>query len=127
MVDLALNLWTTARVIEIPWQFCGSDTLGTKPPSDPANPWFGKLRLPPMMDTQLDQIVIQEILQPLRAKILQLLDQRFRNHQPDNWFETYLTVFILLNHTSMSSKHGRRFSKTYGTGVSLCSSPWFPF
>jgi hypothetical protein len=119
IVDLALNLWATARVIEIPWQFCGRDTLGTKPVTDPMNPWFGKMRLPPMMDTQLDQIVIQQLLGPLRTKILQLLDKLILNHRPGTWFETYLTIFILLNHTSMLSKHGRRFARTYGIGVRL--------
>jgi hypothetical protein len=125
MVDKALTLWATVRVIEIPWQFCGSDTLGTKPPSDPTNPWFGKLRLPPIMDTQLDQVVIQHLLLPLRDQILKDLDQNIHNHRPDNWFETYLTICILLNHTSMSSKHGRRFAKTYGISVSLISSVCF--
>ena len=117
LVDLALDLWASARVIEIAWEFSGKDTLGTERVIDPANPWFGKLRLPPMMDTQLDQIVIKTILGPLKQRILKLLQKQIEDQKPEKWYETYLTIFILLHHTSMCCKHGRRFTKTYGLKV----------
>lgn len=95
---------------------CGNVTLGTNTVSGTEDTDFEK-RLPPMMASQLDQIVIQEILQPLQKKLVQGLQTLIDNHRPDTWLEIYLAAFVLLNHTAMSSIHGRRFAKNYGLEV----------
>jgi hypothetical protein len=123
LLDVAISLWVAARLIETPWQHCGSDTLGTKPVTDPKNPWFGQMMLPPIIDTQLDQIIIQEILSPLRSKVLELLETRINQHRREDWHDTYLSVFTLLHHFAMCAKHGRRFVKAFGLPV--CSTQFY--
>jgi hypothetical protein len=112
----------TSRLIEFPWELQSDNALGIKTVSDQANPNYGRIRLPPIMDTQLDQIIIQKFLQPLREKLLLKLKNQMDGCQPGTWWETYLSLFILLHHTAMSSRHGRRFAVSYGLKVSFAQS-----
>ncbi|KAK3940279.1 hypothetical protein QBC46DRAFT_127697 [Diplogelasinospora grovesii] len=112
-VALALRLWATSRMIEITWDICGDDTLGTSRVTDRESPWFGKTPIPPNIDTQLDQIVIRGILVPLRTMLLTELEEKFNNAKPEAWFEIYLASFILLNHTSQLAKHSMRHAELH--------------
>lgn len=116
-MDLALQLWSTTRMIEYLWRICGDDTLGIPLITDTSNPWYGTIPIPPAVDTQLDQIVIQNILVPLRAKLLGRLQEMINNHRPDTWFEIYLTIFILLTSAESSACHSKTFSKRHRLSV----------
>ncbi|KAK3390097.1 hypothetical protein B0H63DRAFT_391292 [Podospora didyma] len=105
LVAIALDLWAVSRMIEIPWEMCGNDTLGVEQIQDPANPHHGKIPIPPIMDTQLDQIVIQAVLVPMRDELVEKFDKITAPPKPGAWFETYLTAFILLNHIERLAKH----------------------
>jgi hypothetical protein len=72
------------------------------------------------MDTQLDQIVIRQILVPLRHSILTKLDKRLQEPKRGQWFENLLILFILLSSIEACSVHGEKFAKDFGVGVSLC-------
>jgi hypothetical protein len=122
MVQLALELWAACRVIERSWMMCGEDTLGVERIADPTNPWKGTIPITPTMDTQLDQIVIQYILVPLRSKILTELQDKIKAYRPDTWFEMYLTLFTLLSNIEVGSAHANRFSKRYGLPVRVFRS-----
>src|SRR6266487_1571374 len=89
MVAQALDLWATCRMIEKSWGMCGEDTLGLTPIAEEGNPWKGKIPITPIMDTQLDQIIIQGFLVPLREKLLHELTEKVNVHLPDMWFEIY--------------------------------------
>ena len=101
---------------------CGSETLGTEIVTDPHNPFFGTMMLPPMMDVQFDQIVIQEILTPLKTTILEKLQAQIQKHSAASWFETYLVIFTLLNHIAWSAKHGKSFATDFGIKVKMACS-----
>ena len=49
------------------------------------------------MDTQMDDIALRDVIIPLARNILKELDQKIRNHRRENWFEIYLTTFIIMN------------------------------
>ncbi|KEF59889.1 uncharacterized protein A1O9_04737 [Exophiala aquamarina CBS 119918] len=66
------------------------------------------------MDTQLDQIVIQSILLPLRKEVLQRLQVKFEKFQRKDWFEIFATVFILLNTIEIATRHDHEFATSYG-------------
>lgn len=121
MLRRALELWSASRVIEKTWRICGRDKLGLEASMDPANPWNGIIPVTPIMDTQLDQIVIQDVLVPLRSGLLQELQKKIDERRRENWFEIFLTIFILLNNTEFILAHSRRFSRRYGMGVSFCA------
>jgi len=58
-----------------------------------------------MMDTQLDQIVIAEVLEPLKKKLLERFEAKIALNLPEDWFEIYLSSFIILNHVERLAKH----------------------
>src|ERR1700742_4988794 len=70
LVQGALHLLAVSRMIELDWRISGLETLGHAPNLDPNCPWFGKVPVTPMMDTHLDQIIIQDFLNPLRRQVL---------------------------------------------------------
>jgi len=110
----ALKLLAVNRMIELDWVICGTETLGQLPVSDPESPWYGKVPITPVMDTQLDQIVIQEFLNPLRADLLRDLQNKMYAKQKGNWFEIFLVTFILCLNTEWLLRHSRMNAKRYG-------------
>lgn len=123
IVGFALRLWSFSRIIEQTWHICGSETLGLEKIPDPTNRWHGIIPVTPIMDTQLDQIVIQNLLVPLSRSLLHQLEDMVENHnRPDTWFEIYLTSFILMTTTESAAIHSKNFSKRYGLPVGLISN-----
>lgn len=118
MVADTLSLWAISRMIEIPWQMCGTDTLGVSLVTDATSPHHGKIPIPPIMDTQLDQIVIRLILNPLRAKVVQKFEQLITPAKPENWWEVYLSAFIMLNHIERLAMHSVTHARTHTMAVS---------
>ncbi|KAJ3543970.1 hypothetical protein NM208_g3295 [Fusarium decemcellulare] len=84
-------------------------------PTDPKRPWYGFVPVTPLMDVQLDQIVIQQMLNPLRMKLLAKSNATIRANKPKEWFGCYLTLFILLNHVEVASVHGHNMAKAWGS------------
>ena len=104
-------------MIERPWRMCGDDTLGLEPIDPvqyPGCPYADAIPVPPIMGAQLDQVVIQGILGPLRSKILDEFQALVQNAKPESWFELYLTAFVLLNSVEMTSAHSGRWAKKFG-------------
>lgn len=109
-----------ARLIEAPWTIFGEEPSDMPPIQDTGSPWHGMSPVTPVMDTQLDQIVIQSILLPLRTEVLQLLQAKFEPFQKKNLFEIFATVFILLNTIEIATKHDHEFANFFGHVVSAC-------
>ena len=115
---MALDLWAISRMIEIEWEMCGGDTLGIQRIADPSNPRNGKIPIPPMMDTQLDQIVIAQVLDPLKKEILESFEQMITLNRREDWFELYLSSFLILNHIEMLAKHSAFHARIHAMPVS---------
>ncbi|KAL1840237.1 hypothetical protein VTJ49DRAFT_668 [Mycothermus thermophilus] len=113
LVATSLDLWAISRMIEIPWQMCGADTLGVSAVRDPTSPHHGKIPIPPTMDTQLDQVVIQFILKPLRQAVVEKFEQLITPAKPETWWEVYLSSFILLNHIERLARHSVAHARTH--------------
>jgi len=101
-------------MIEQDWVICSTETLGQLPVSDPESPWYDKVPITPVMDTQLDQIIIQDFLTPLRADLLRALQDKMYSMQKENWFEIFLVIFILCLNTEWLLRHSRKNAKRYG-------------
>lgn len=117
-MSLALDLWAVSRIIEIEWEMCGPDTLGVSRVTDRTNPRFRKIPIPPMMDTQLDRIVITEVLHPLRKKLLDQFEAKISPLRPEDWFDIYLTAFIVLDHIERLAQHSAYHAKLHSMPVS---------
>ncbi|KAI4859047.1 hypothetical protein F4820DRAFT_467432 [Hypoxylon rubiginosum] len=114
LTSMALDMWAYCRVIENPWSICGDDTLGLRTSPDPKSRWHRFIPITPMMDVQLDQIIIRNVLEPLRNKLLDLIDSTIQSLNPEKWFDCFISIYLLLNHIEWAVKHGNRFSKKYG-------------
>ena len=121
MVEQALILWATTRLIEKTWRICGEDTLGIEPPSEESHPWKDIIPVTPIMDQQLDQIVIRHVLTPLRDYVLKELNTRLESRETAKkyFFEIYLAIFVLLNNAETQLSFEHQFAKRYGMSVSI--------
>ncbi|KAK3294535.1 uncharacterized protein B0H64DRAFT_400950 [Chaetomium fimeti] len=113
LVADSLDLWAISRMIEIPWEMCGPDTLGVSPVRDATSPHKGRIPIPPIMDTHLDQIVIKSILTPLRERLVEKFERLITPVKREAWWEIYLSAFILLNHIERLARHSVAHAKTH--------------
>ncbi|KAL9565719.1 hypothetical protein ACKAV7_009901 [Fusarium commune] len=97
LVKDSLRLWAGSRLTELPWMICGDNTLGQIPVQDLECPRTGTIPIPPIMDTQMDHLVIKNIMTPLRQRILAGLQSKIMEKKRENWYEIYLTTFVLLS------------------------------
>lgn len=110
LVEGALKLWVGCRFIEEPWSIMGSETLDQSTDPNPASPYHTKIPIPPIVDLQIDLIVINEILQPKLKRILNMLKAMLESSDPwNNWFEIYLAYFILLHNVELTMAHDAWF------------------
>lgn len=84
---------------------------------DPDSPYYFKIPVTPVMDTQIDQIVIKAILVPLRHSIQRRLRKLVEENDPINWFTIYLCTFIVLNNYELATVHDREFALRYSLPV----------
>ncbi|EMT73567.1 hypothetical protein FOC4_g10002053 [Fusarium odoratissimum] len=97
LVKDSLRLWAGSRLTELPWMICGEHTLSQIPVQDLECPRSGTIPIPPIMDTQMDHLVIKNIMTPLRQRILAGLQAKIMERKRENWYEIYLTTFVLLS------------------------------
>jgi hypothetical protein len=110
-------LLSVNRIIEWDWTVCTPGLSGLSSVDDEESPWNGKAPITPVMDTQLDQIVIKDFLIPLRRKILPELQAKMETGHKEDWFEIFLVVFILSTNTEWLLRHSRKNAKRYGAKV----------
>jgi hypothetical protein len=101
-------------MIELRWRICGNETLGITLEKESESPGFRGTPITPMIDTQLDQIVIQGILQPLRCQLVCRLNEMMKRHKLQDFLEIFLTVFLLLYNCETHSKAMTEFASVYG-------------
>lgn len=116
-VSKALDLCAASRIIERDWRICGAPSdLGIPLVSDDeANPFFNCIPITPMMDAQLDQIVIHSFLLPTRDTLLASLQAKMTSAaRSSSFFEIFLTVSVLLSHAEWLLAHSRQNARRVG-------------
>lgn len=100
LVSDCLTFWVATRLIERPWRICRGSLPGFEPLYD-ANekqcPYNGIVPVTPIMDTQIDDMAIRYLLDPLGKRILRNLNSKIHERKKENWFEIYLATFIFMN------------------------------
>lgn len=99
----------------------GADTLGISKITNPTSPHNGKIPIPPIMDTQLDQVVIQNILTPLRKRVVDKFEKLITPVKREAWWEVYLSAFVILNHIERLARHSANHARTHTLPVSPLS------
>ncbi|KAL2869465.1 uncharacterized protein BJX67DRAFT_379019 [Aspergillus lucknowensis] len=115
-IQIALQIWCATRLTEETWRFTGPDTLDLHTITDPSNPWHGIIPVTPIMDQQLDQIVIRHVLQKRRDWLLPRLQRAIENdwNAKSRWIEIFTTFFILLHSSTIQLQQERAFATRYG-------------
>jgi len=111
LVESALKLCVGCRFIEEPWSIIGSETLGMALEPNPNCPYHERIPVPPIVDLQIDLIVINVLLQPEMKKILEMLKKKLKKDPWTDWFEIYLANFILLHNVELTMAHDAWFVK----------------
>ncbi|KAI5921282.1 hypothetical protein F4810DRAFT_722753 [Camillea tinctor] len=105
LISDALDIWVAARFIENQWRvFCGGVNIGLNPPNEPGNPWNGITPITPIMDTQLDHLVICELLIPRTKQFLEKLKAKIDEMKRENWLEIFLSIFIVMSNFGLIIK-----------------------
>jgi hypothetical protein len=124
LVKTALLLWSATRMIERTWLICGDDLLGFEPMTGKIgpcrfNPYQHAIPVTPVMDTQLDELIIGGILIPLKNKLLGLMKERALSKKREDWYELYLASFITLHNAEQVLDHMADYAKRFGMTVSF--------
>lgn len=94
---------------------------------NPNCPFHDRIPVPPIVDLQIDLIVINELLQPELKKLLKGLKTMLESSDPwNNWLEIYLSYFILLHNVELTMAHDAWFVKRNNLKVSGNSSEHVP-
>lgn len=117
LVEKALHFWVAARFIETWWHLTGTETLGMAPDPNPASPYHDHPPDTPIMDFQIDNVVINSQLKPLWVDIRRLLLPKMLSKDRKDWFEVQLAQFILLNHVDWTMSHDIDFARRYSMSV----------
>jgi hypothetical protein len=90
----------------------GPETLGMSPDANPNCPYHDRIPVPPIVDLQIDLVVINALLKPELKSILKMLKTMLESSDPwTNWFEIYLAYFILLHNVELTMAHDLWFVK----------------
>lgn len=114
-----MQLWAASRFIEEEWYISGGDTLDIQPIPDREHANFDRIPVTPIMDYQLDQVVIRGILNPLRASLSEALQTLIHEHNPENWFTIFLCSFVLLHNYELATRHDYHTARLRGLSASV--------
>ena len=103
----------------------GKETLGMKPQDyDPKCSNWGKILLPPVLNAQMEVIVTEKMLLPLKKAVLKGLETLLKENKRELWFTIYLSIFILLHSCALLTAADMKRARKYGMQV---RSYIFPF
>ncbi|KAK0716678.1 hypothetical protein B0T21DRAFT_318606 [Apiosordaria backusii] len=128
LLHQVLELWVASRLIEKPWRVKGQELLDHVLDDnhtffDPQSPYFGRIPVTPVMDTQLDKVVIRTILLPLKKSIQRSLQRLIEANKAEHWFTIYLCIFVLLSNYEIATQHDRGFAIRYSRKERFCNYP----
>jgi hypothetical protein len=110
LVDLTINFWVAGRLIEDPWSIRGRETLGMAFDPLPESPFSQRIPVTPIMDFQIDNIVIYDHLVDTLHRIRKAMKEKIMPRKQEDWFDLHLATFILLHHVDLTMKHDVDFA-----------------
>lgn len=96
--------------------------LGLDPSDEPGNPWNGIIPVTPIMDTQIDDLVIRALLIPLTHRFLKGLKAKIDEKKRENWLEIYLSIFIMMSNVEWILKDVVEYTNRHGMKVGFSPS-----
>ena len=123
LVKMALTFWVAGRLIEEPWCIRGEETLGMTPDALPSSPYYSKIPVTPIMDFQIDNVVIHDHLKRLLQNIRHSMREKIMPIKKEDWFDIHLTTFILLHHVDLTMRHDMDFAKQHNLAKRFSNKP----
>ncbi len=96
----------------------GYEALGLVPIKDPSSPLHGRIPIPPMLDAQIDSILM-EFMKRRQKHGLSKLKAMMMSHSKENWFMIFLTIIVHLSNLEFLYQNQNEQKKRYGTTVSF--------
>lgn len=123
LLTLAIKFWVAGRLIEEPWSIQGQETLGMRVDPCSASPFSHRIPVPPIMDFQIDNIVIYDYLIDMLDRIRKAMKQRIMPMKKEDWFDIHLATFILLHHADLTMKHDVDFALIHNLDKRFSNRP----
>ncbi|KAK4151390.1 hypothetical protein C8A00DRAFT_17199 [Chaetomidium leptoderma] len=119
LVAAAIMLWSTTKMVWKRWLVCGTDTLGMRTmehdmPIYLRNPFMDSALVTPVMQVQLETMLVRDVLVPLKDKLLRLLKEKILAKKKEDWYEIYLVSFIILHNTEWEVGRIAYFTRRLG-------------
>ena len=95
----------------------GHEALGLGPIADPSSPLHGRIPIPPMLDAQMDSILM-DFMRSRQRRGLSKLKALMMSHSKENWFMIFLTIIVLLSNLEFLFEHQIEQIRRYGNTVS---------
>ena len=94
-IKTALHLSILSRLASKSFNIYGPETLGIRQEMDPECPYYGRRPMPPLLDAQLDHMLMDKMEQ-LKRSVLSELRRMIAGHGRKRWFKIYLIMSVLL-------------------------------
>lgn len=124
----ALDAWVASRLIEAQFRvFNGGAMLGMEHVDEAGHPFDGFTPVTPIMDSQLDDMVIRDLIRPSCARFLKRLREKIDQRKRENWLEIYLAMFVMMSNMGLIQKDMATQARWKGLKVSAfaLTSPVF--
>lgn len=94
-IRTALQLSILSRLASKSFNIYGQETLGIRQEMDPECPYYGRRPMPPLLDAQLDHMLMEK-MEILKKSVLSELRRMIAGQGRKHWFKIYLIISILL-------------------------------
>ncbi|KPM43704.1 hypothetical protein AK830_g2898 [Neonectria ditissima] len=119
MVKSALNIWIGARMTQEFFCLDDDNDLGIDVVNDRNSIHHGQCPVPPVLDHQLDVLMIQEMIR-MKERIFTEIESILKSRNSrSKWYEVYLTVFVLLANLQYVYKSQVRWWEMHFETVSI--------
>lgn len=113
----ALQLSILSRLASKSFNIYGQETLGIRPERDPACPYYNRIPIPPLLDAQIDFLLMKK-MGDLKRKVLSELRRMIAGQGRKHWYKIYLIMSILLFNLEGVYKNQERQIERYQEFVS---------
>lgn len=119
IVSLALEILACVLMHNNPHLVVGSDTLDVKSINNTKFKMHGRFPVPTILDYQIDTLYIRHMQRQIKELTKGLKRLIFASRNTKNWYEIFLTMFVLLVTLEKLYVHQLRYSLSHTGNVGI--------
>lgn len=117
MLKDALKIWVLTRLAYEGFGIIyGNEEFGVDVIDNPKSPYHGTAPIPPILDHQIDTVGITYMIR-LKESVLKMLKTRIGRRKETDWYEIFLTMFVLLHNLEYVYKRQYQYRKRHENTV----------